>query len=241
MTPRAAASPGPAVLLIHPDGTARVAADRGRRLDPVAAKLLKSGCTVLSIDCFGTGDAARYTDETPPHFTTYNRTDIANRVQDILTSLAYLSSLPDAAAPAAPTAAAAALVGLGEAGLWCLLARGLAPDVAACAADVAKLDLSDDEAVAGRLFVPLLRKAGDLRTAAALAAPGTLFVHNTGDGFPTSWLTRLYSAAGSRAGLKMSHSKASAADISQFIIQHLAAPRGQRCGRARSGRVRTGT
>ncbi|MCJ7823054.1 MAG: hypothetical protein MUQ26_08280, partial [Armatimonadetes bacterium] len=225
MTPRAAAPPGHAVLLVHPEGTARIAADHGRRLDPVAAKLLKSGCTVLSIDCFGTGDAPGYADETPPHFTTYNRTDIANRVQDILTSLAYLSSRPDAGATA--------LVGLGEAGLWCMLARGLAPDVAACAADVTKLDLSDDEAVAGRLFVPLLRKAGDLRTAAALAAPGPLFVHNTGDGSPTSWLTRLYSAAGSRAGLKLSRSKASAADISQFIIQHLTAPRRQR--RARRG------
>jgi hypothetical protein len=225
MTPREAAAPERAVLLVHPEGAARIAADRGRRLHPVAAGLLKAGCSVLSIDCFGAGAAARYTDETPPHFATYNRTDVANRVQDILTALAYLSSPSDAGR--------AALVGLGEAGVWCLLARGLAPEVAACAADVAKLDLNDDEAVAGRLFVPLLRKAGDLRTAAALAAPGPLFLHNAGDRFPTTWLARLYSAAGSRPALQLSRAKASAGDISQFVIQQLAAPRRRR--RARRG------
>jgi hypothetical protein len=46
---------------------------------------------------------------------TYNRTDTAWRVHDVVTALAYLAEREPRSK--------SALVGIGEAGLWCLLAR----------------------------------------------------------------------------------------------------------------------
>ncbi len=62
---------------------------------------------------------ARRTGQSIRHFTTYNRTDAAHRVQDILTSLAHLSPSNDGHD--------VDLIGIGDAGLWCLLARAVAP------------------------------------------------------------------------------------------------------------------
>jgi len=48
--------------------------------------------------------------------------------------------------------------------------------------DVGRFDLSSDAAFLDRLYIPGLRRAGDLRTAAAMAK-GSLVVHNAGDRF----------------------------------------------------------
>jgi hypothetical protein len=61
-----------------------------------------------------------------------------------------------------------------------------------CIADLGRLDLADDEGFVRNLDLPLLRRAGDLRTALALAAPQRLILHHTGDAFPTAWAVRLW-------------------------------------------------
>ena len=48
--------------------------------------------------------------------------------------------------------------------------------------DVGDFDTSSDAAYLDRLYIPGLRRAGDLKTAAALAR-GTLVIHNAGDRF----------------------------------------------------------
>jgi len=48
--------------------------------------------------------------------------------------------------------------------------------------DVGRFDTSSDAAYLEHLYVPGLRRAGDLRTAAALAR-GKLVIHNAGDRF----------------------------------------------------------
>ena len=101
------------------------------------------------------------------HFDTYNRTPAAQRVADIVT-----------AARAQP---GATLVAAGDAALSGLLAAAVAP------IDLAVLDLdgfnaASDEDFVRRLFIPGLRRAGDLQTAASLTA-GRLVVHNAGERF----------------------------------------------------------
>jgi len=100
-------------------------------------------------------------------FDTYNRTAASQRVADLVTAL---SNQPNAI-----------LVADGDAGLAGLLAAAVVP-VTRAILDVGRFDLSSDEAFLDRLYIPGLRRAGDLRTAAAMAK-GRFLVHNAGDRF----------------------------------------------------------
>lgn len=176
--------------------------------------LPRHGWRVLMIDCFGTGAhaAPQGTPERSPDkefFDTYNRTDLAERVHDILVAAGYLDSRGDVSE--------VALVGSGKAGLWCLLAGPFAPNVTSTVADAAGLDMSSDDAFLDDLYVPCLRHAGDFRTAMALAAPFRLFVHNTQQRFDASWARAAYRAADCPDALKTSSTLATGADIRQWL------------------------
>ena len=75
----------PPVLVVHPDGA------EAARKDPAAARLIQAGRAVLFIDAFQTGSAVASRDRSVKMFLTFNKSDDANRVQDILTALAWLS------------------------------------------------------------------------------------------------------------------------------------------------------
>jgi dienelactone hydrolase len=101
------------------------------------------------------------------HFETYNRTPASRRVADIVSALR--------AHPGA------ALVASGDAALAGLLAAAVAtPRIAVL--DVGAFDTSSDTDFVDRLYIPGLRRAGDLQTAAALAGDRIL-VHDAGERF----------------------------------------------------------
>ena len=190
------AKPGcPGTLVVHADGKAALIDKKNATPGALVSGLLKQGQIVLAVDCFLTGEYnspfAQTTLNTGDvrYFNTFNRTTLAQRVQDILTGLAYLNG-------EGKSVSKRNLIGLGEAGLWCLLARGLADDVDVTIVDVTQLDTENDESFMTDLYVPGLRRAGDFRTAATLAAPATLFIHNTGDAFKTDWIADVYKAVG---------------------------------------------
>ena len=101
------------------------------------------------------------------HFETYNRTPASIHVAEIV---AAIRENPGAA-----------LVASGDAALPALLATAVAPPPAAVL-DVGGFDGSDDAEFLERLYIPGLRRAGDLQTAAALYR-GRLVVHNAGERF----------------------------------------------------------
>ncbi|MEO8077294.1 MAG: hypothetical protein ABI818_13265 [Acidobacteriota bacterium] len=100
-------------------------------------------------------------------FETYNRTAAGQRVADIV-----------AAARANP---GAALVADGDAALAGLLAAAVVP-VPAAVLDVGPFDASSDADFLEHLYIPGLRRAGDLPVAAAMAR-GEIVVHNAGERF----------------------------------------------------------
>ena len=173
-----------ATLLVHPEGKAALEAPGASWV----RSLLARGHLVMSIDAFNTGAAKARRDMSDPFFTTYNRTDVSNRVQDILTALAYLESRPEVAR--------VNLAGVGEGGLWCLLARGLAPQLHRTLADVAGFSSEGDGAYLEHLYVPVLRRAGDFKTASMLAPATPLLIHNAGENFRTDWFRQAYELAG---------------------------------------------
>ena len=162
------------------------------------SRLIEAGQAVLTLDAFLTGEhnaqagiGARR-DRSASHFTTYNRPDVVERAQDILTSLAALTSRLGAST--------ADVAGLGEAGLWCLLAAAAEPKaVRRLAVDMAQFDTECDAEFIQRLNVPNIRRVGDLLTAVALYAPRPLLLCNMSDSFDVSAVKATYRAAGKPA------------------------------------------
>src|SRR5262249_3023018 len=122
------------------------------------------------------------------YFTTYNKTDEAHRIQEILTAIAYLKKRYGDAR--------LSIVAEGQAGLWALLARGLAPAIDKMVIDAAKFDNTNDEEFIKYLPIPGLRRAGDFKTAVTISPLTPLFIHNTGDKFRTAPIAEAFGRFG---------------------------------------------
>ena len=199
-----------AVVLVHPDGRKAIAPG-GLRAE-FARRLLENRIPVLAFDPYPSAIAQN---RNPPQdlpltnfFTTYNRTLLQERVGDILNAVAYLRQV------ARPKRVI--LVGDGPAGLWALLAARAADVVVA---DAGALDLTEDRALlAPELFVPGIRLIGGPDGATALAAPRPLWIHHTGNRYPTSWTTAAYTAAEASDQFRLSPDAASEKDILHWIL-----------------------
>jgi hypothetical protein len=119
-----------------------------------AAKKNASGSALL-LTVFQTGDAVAPRDRSAAHFLTFNRTDDANRVQDILTALAYLKQ---------EGAKDLRVAGTGKAAIWALFAAAAAPVPVAFDG---KLDgfAGEDQQFIEQFFVPGIQRAGGLAAA----------------------------------------------------------------------------
>ena len=133
--------------------------------DPELERLLKrGGFTISSVSStpYDTVAAAKIR-----HFDTYNRTPASQRIADIVT-----------AARAHPNSV---LVAQGDAALAGLLAAAVAP-LRLAILDVGNFDTSNDAEFVERLYIPGLRRAGDLETALR-AAGDRVVIHNAGQKF----------------------------------------------------------
>jgi hypothetical protein len=101
------------------------------------------------------------------HFETYNRTAASERAVGIALALRRTPH--------------AILIADGDAGLPALLALAAAPADRAIV-DVGHFDGSSDEAFQERLYIPGIRRAGDLRTALA-STTASVLIHNAGTAF----------------------------------------------------------
>jgi hypothetical protein len=146
------------------------------------AALLASGDPDLERELKKSGIAVRTVAFTPfdaaaaakiNHFETYNRTPASQRVADIV---AALRQDP-----------AAVLVASGDAALAGLLALAIVPGRQAIL-DVGDFDTDSDAAFVERLYIPGLRRGGDLQTAGAMAK-GRIVVHDAGPQFRVAGLT----------------------------------------------------
>ena len=196
-------------LLVHPGGAE--AAERSELGRTVAAR----GAPLLLIDTFQTGSAMAERDianagrNAETYYHVFNRSDDANRLQDVLTAIAFLRRHTGAAM--------INVVGTGRAGLWVLLAAALDPGELTVAADLDRFDASDDEAYVTGLFIPGLRRAGDVRAAAPLLSRGRLLLHDAHPGFPLSWFEESFEAAGRPGNLRIDEERASAEALADWL------------------------
>ena len=148
--------PGGAVtaLVIDPRGA------EAARKSALVQDLIKAGRSVLLIDCFQTGSAVAPRDRSHRFFTTFNRTDDANRVQDILTALAFLTSRKTGALE---------LFGTDAASLWCLFAAAIAPPEVSLHAETGWFRGSDADYLHS-FFVPGIERSGGIHAVQWLAS-----------------------------------------------------------------------
>jgi dienelactone hydrolase len=139
----------PPALVIHPEGA------EAARKDPAVVRLLQAGRAVLLIDAFQTGTAVAERDRSGKTFLTFNKSDDANRVQDILTAMAWLKRPKTQ------------LIGLGKAAIWCEFAAAISPFAVNLRADQSGFKGTDEEFVKD-FFVPGIQRAGGLRAARTL-------------------------------------------------------------------------
>jgi hypothetical protein len=111
------------------------------------------------------------------------------------------------------------IVGQGLAGLWSLLARPFFRTPFALVADVAGFDGGDDGAYLERLHIPLLRQAGDFQTAALLAPPSPLLLHNLGTHFSSEPFEHSFKVQGAPNRLRVSTQELSASEIAAWITE----------------------
>jgi hypothetical protein len=118
--------------------------------------------TTINFTPFNAEEAAKI-----PFFDTYNRTAASQRVADVVDAL---RATPDAV-----------LIAAGDAALAGLLAVAVETERRAIL-DVGDFDTASDAVLVSRLYMPGLRRAGDLSTAAALAGDRAV-IHNAGPRF----------------------------------------------------------
>lgn len=160
-------SEGIPTLVVHPDGS-----DAARRTAYVAENHA-SGTPMLLLDAYQTGAAEAPVAWRPGDALTFHRTDDANRVQDILTGLAWLRE----------RSRTVRLHCTGKASAWCMLAAAVAPFPVLLDAEQLHLPASDEE-LKRIANVPGLQRAGGLRVARMLAEPmGDLLLTVTDNGF----------------------------------------------------------
>lgn len=200
----------PVTLIVHPEGKEKLINSETGEPSALITDLLSADQKVLIIDVFGTGEHSDYERSEDTHFfTTYNRTTAALRVQDIVTALRCFTNRDDISE--------VNLIGIGEAGLWSLLAAAFT-DVKTVAIDAAQYDFDNDATFLEVLPIPTIRRVGDFLTAGTLVAPRPLIIHNTGDVFDTGWIAEVYENIGAGQNLLVEKGKLSDEEIVARVI-----------------------
>ena len=132
-------------LVVHPEG-----AESGWRAQPLDG--------ALYLTAFQTGSAVAARDRSHRHFLTFNRTDDANRVQDVLTALRWMETQGHKQVR---------LQCSGKAAVWCTFAAAVSPLRVELDAPLGSFRGTDAELI-DSFFVPGIQRAGGLKVALQL-------------------------------------------------------------------------
>jgi hypothetical protein len=178
--------PQDAVLLVSGAGKASFVDSTTGQPGALVAGLIAADKAVLCIDPFLTGEQLGVTTWTErvrigTFMDTFQPTDTAYRVQDVVTAAAFLRARRD-------LSDTVSVAGLGEAGVWALFGSAVDGGLKTTYADLSGFDPTNDEAWVAQYYMPCIRSIGDVRTAAALIAPHALYVASAGSAAPAGML-----------------------------------------------------
>ncbi len=213
----------PAVLFApenHPETISVIVSSQGKtgtaEVDDLRSVLIEKGHAVLTIDAFGIGehvlqsDTETQRDTAFTHFTTFNRTDTQERVQDILTSLAFVKSRLQ---PRDIN-----LVGLHKGGLWSMLAAGISGNLDRVIIDANEMNYQDDDELLD-YYIPGFMRIGGIQTALALTAGTQLNAYNIGSGWEERTIVDGYQSSPGGGSVAFHTQSWNAEDISNVLTQ----------------------
>ncbi len=166
---------GDAVIWIHPNGKKSLF-DKNGKLIEEAKRILDHQKGILAPDLFGIGQLALEVpwkvDSVYAGFTFgYNRSMLAQRVQDILTTIGFAKWVTGAKS--------ITLVGWGSGGPWAGIAAALASEqIDRLAVDVNRFSFERVGSVADEMFMPGALKYGGLGAFLSLRAPAPILLYN---------------------------------------------------------------
>lgn len=205
---------GTVVVWVHPEGRASLWKDG--QLVPAAQKIVQSGAGIAAPDVLHTGSLKA--PRTPANkayagFTFgYNRPLLAERVHDILTTVAEVRK--------GTKVKKVQLVGHGEAGPWVLLASALCGDaVERTAADVHQFRFEQILSANDDMLLPGALKYGGLLTLAGLIAPRELYLHNAQGSGPRLGLESAYHAAQAGSKIRIVDALQSVDDVIAWLLR----------------------
>jgi hypothetical protein len=143
-----------ATLVVGPHGASAV------RRSAQVQNLVESGSGVMMIDPFQSDGNRAQRSRTNRYFLTFNKSDDAIHVQDILTALSFLRlNHPGKIS----------LIGLDEAGVWCEFAAAVAPIDVSLSVNLENFRGADED-FKRHFFVPGIQRAGGLAAARLLTS-----------------------------------------------------------------------
>lgn len=199
-------------VIVHPQGIQGLVTASGEPV-PLIQELLESGQEVVTFDAYMTGDHnspfGSVTPEDTRHFRCYNRVTFVERIQDVVTVLTATRHRSEIVQ--------IDLIGIGEAGAWCLLARPHVPFVRRTVIDTDQFDFQFARSSGSERLLPGALRFGGLSGLSTVVAGIPLFLHNTGTGFDPSWIQDAHRIQGESEILQVSREKASPEMILKWL------------------------
>ena len=197
-----------AVLVVHPRIETSAAQAQG-----LAEGYRKQGWLAFLLNPYPEGDEFSRPEDVK-YWTTYNPTVASLRIAQVRLALKEILRRPDVLS--------VDLVGVGEAGAWALLGGATGPKVRRTIVDLGGFSSDSDDAFLKTLFVPLLRRAGDFRTAAAMLVPTGLTLCGSADDSLKQWCDEVYKAVGAADMLRFETGSAVqvAGALSQSLVDN---------------------
>ncbi len=196
-------------LIVLSDPEPQSAGKTELRPTGLTSRILQSGAALLRVQHFSSEQPP---DQFANFYTTYNRTELQERVSDLLTLCSTADSLVGGSVHFRVI-----LWGRGTAGIWSLLA---APAADAVVADGLALDCQNEQDwLVPDLFCPGILNLDGYFTAVMLAAPHPLLLHNTGAHFAGAVLHATYASAGAGSKLRLEPDALSDQQVLAWVSQ----------------------
>ncbi len=217
----------PAVLVVpaKPSGRVAVVFNEAGKAGLIAPRgginerdraLLDRGVSVVEFDALLVGES--FDPESPAvsrpataHFSTYNRSLAADRMQDLATVISWVRSLE--------STREVSLIGLGGFGDLALLARPRLEGIGRTYVEINGLEQGDGKNEYPDLVgLPGLLQFGGLRAAAALSAPSPLWISGyVDDGKPRDWPVRAYALRDAASALRIEAGGPTSVELARWI------------------------
>ncbi|MBD3345293.1 MAG: hypothetical protein GF401_09550, partial [Chitinivibrionales bacterium] len=202
-----------ATLCLHKSGKNGLIDQQTGGFLPLVDSLIAGGELVYMIDCFNTGEHKMLEpgysrEDSVTFFTSYNRSDRAEAVQDIITALKYLSRRHDIDE--------VRVIGIDDAGLWAMLALSQTDLASTAVVDAVQFDNTNDFSYLYKLNIPNIRNTGGIDVAVGLTKADRLIIHNAGESFQTNRIESIAMGAG-KDNIEVYEDRAAPEDILYWL------------------------